>query len=104
MFSYSKRVPSATKRLRGVAPFLRCTDQQLACIAANSSPVDVAAGTVLCRKGDTGDEVFVILSGEASVDVSDGTSVVVGHGAIVGELGVLDGGPRTATVVANEPM
>ena len=65
----------------------------------------VAKGTTLFCAGDEGTEVFVILAGMAKVTTwaPNGREVVldvVEAGALLGELSVIDGGPRTATVVA----
>src|SRR4029077_6663105 len=57
-----------------------------------------AAGDVLMKQGDEGDEVFLLLDGVLSVEV-DGESVAeVGPGAILGERALLEGGLRTSTL------
>ncbi|HSV39521.1 MAG TPA: cyclic nucleotide-binding domain-containing protein, partial [Nocardioidaceae bacterium] len=62
-------------------------------------------GEVLVRQGDRADNVYVVLSGSATVQL-DGTEVspAVGTGDCVGELAVLDDAPRAATVTASAPM
>lgn len=65
----------------------------------------VAKGATLFCAGDDGTEVFVMLAGTAKVTAwaPNGREVVldvVEAGALLGELSVIDGGPRTATVVA----
>src|ERR1700712_442647 len=62
------------------------------------------AGYVLAQQGTHGSEFFVIVSGTASVE-RDGIHVAdVGPGDFQGEISLLDGGPRTATVIATTPM
>jgi CRP-like cAMP-binding protein len=63
----------------------------------------LAAGTTLIEEGEEGDALFVILEGAASVRRKDTEVATVGPGAWFGELALLDGEPRSATVVALEP-
>ena len=63
----------------------------------------LAAGTTLIEEGEEGDALFVILEGAASVRRKDTVVATVGPGAWFGELALLDGEPRSATVVATEP-
>ena len=57
-------------------------------------------------EGETGDEVFILMSGEAAVLLRDGDrQKLIGRekaGGFIGELAVLDPGPRPATVVAGD--
>lgn len=62
-------------------------------------------GASIVRADDIGDTFYVILEGEAKVVAPNGR--VVNHlrpGEFFGEISLLDGGPRTATVVAETPM
>ena len=60
--------------------------------------------TPLIEEGEEGDALFVILEGTAVVRRDGHDLVTVGPGAYFGELALLDGGPRSATVVATEPV
>jgi len=66
----------------------------------------LAAGDVLVEEGDEADEVFVVLSGRLdAVNHADGRELVVGSvgpGHVVGEVTVIAGGRRTATLRAVE--
>ena len=66
----------------------------------------LAPGEVLVRKGDVADAVFVVVTGGFdAIDDSDGGEVVVGRlgaGQIAGEITVVAGGKRTATLRATE--
>lgn len=61
------------------------------------------AGEIIVRKGDEGETMFIIASGEAEVEFGDGReSVLLGPGQFFGELTLLERTPRTATVRAAE--
>lgn len=65
------------------------------------------SGEILFTEGDPGDRVFFIMSGRVQVikNLSNGATrelAVLGEGDIVGEMAVLDGRPRSATVTAIE--
>jgi CRP-like cAMP-binding protein len=55
---------------------------------------------VLTRAGEPGDEFFLIIDGTARADVSTDRHVLLHPGEFFGEMSLLDGGPRSATVVA----
>ena len=66
-------------------------------------------GAALFVEGDHAHEVFVLLAGEVKLAVgsAEGQQVVLDvfeAGALLGELSVIDGGPRSATVVALSPV
>src|SRR5262245_10973464 len=52
-------------------------------------------GTPLVLANEAASELFVILDGHVTVGLPDGKSVVVGAGSFVGELAILDRGPRS---------
>ena len=66
-------------------------------------------GQILFSYGEPGDCLYVIRSGKAEVFFKDDTGTrivleVAGSGDVVGELSLLDGGPRTASVVVTEAL
>ncbi|GIK85036.1 MAG: cyclic nucleotide-binding protein [Betaproteobacteria bacterium] len=66
------------------------------------------AGAVLMRQGDPGDDMYLVLSGSVAVQIvtASGEPVrvdAIATGGVVGEMALLTGQPRTATVVALEP-
>jgi CRP/FNR family transcriptional regulator, cyclic AMP receptor protein len=61
-------------------------------------------GMVLMRAGEQGDALHVILDGEVLVRRRGQPALRLGIGSFVGELALLDNGPRTATVTANGPV
>lgn len=68
------------------------------------APTHVDRGDIVTREGDPGDTAYIIVSGEAEVTIEGRTVATVGPGEIVGEMALLDGSPRVATVAASTPM
>jgi len=66
--------------------------------------VVVPAGRVLVEQGRLGHDCYVIVSGSADVTRDANTIATLGPGDTIGELAVLDGGPRTATVIATTEL
>ena len=62
---------------------------------------DVGDGTVIIRKGEPGDTMYFLVSGEATVELAE--PVVLKPGNFFGEMALLFGEPRSATVVATRP-
>ena len=102
----SVRLPQDEKmrHLQKVDIFEDCTKKQLKAVAAISRVIEVPAGTTLTRLGDTGEEFFFILDGAASVEVSRRKRGKMGPGQFFGEMSLLDGDPRSATVRAETDM
>lgn len=91
-------------QLAGLPLFTACSARDLQRLARAADEVHVGAGTVLTSEGSVGREAFVILEGTAEVHKGDVVEAELGPGAHFGELALLDGGPRTATVVATTDM
>jgi CRP-like cAMP-binding protein len=90
--------------IRNLDLFRLCSDRELREVARLSCEAEIPAGRVICRQGEVGRQAFVIVDGQAAVDI-DGISVgVIGPGGIAGEMALLDNGPRVATVTALTPM
>ena len=90
--------------LAGV-PLLGGADAEaLEALATDASPRRVLAGEWLIREGDDADDLFVVLRGRlravADADGDPRTLRVLGPGAAIGELGLLTGAPRSASVQA----
>jgi CRP/FNR family transcriptional regulator, cyclic AMP receptor protein len=86
--------------LADVGLFSKCTARQRRTIARHAQIAELPAGIDLIKVGEPGDAMFVILEGEAVV-LLDGVELDrVGPGAYFGEMAILDGEPRSATVVA----
>ena len=90
--------------LRAVWLFERCTNRELSALAGTVVPRLVDAGEVLAREGEDGSDFFVIVDGEACASIDGDELGRIGPGSFFGELALLDGGPRSATVKAGTPM
>ena len=73
-------------------------------MARASDEIDLPAGRTLCEQGTIGREAFVIVDGTAEVRRNNKKVATLGPGTCVGELALLDHGPRTATVVAGTDL
>ncbi|MFO0549991.1 MAG: cyclic nucleotide-binding domain-containing protein [Polyangiaceae bacterium] len=86
--------------LRDVPLFKELSGEDLYPVAEIARAVDVEAGAEIVKQGDPSIELFVVLEGKLAVE-RDGAKVSeLGPGQAFGELGVLDGAPRAATVRA----
>jgi CRP-like cAMP-binding protein len=92
-----------TRALAGVALFAHCGPRDLEFVASRTDEVDVGAGHQLLRQGQPGDTFFVLLEGQASVDVDGQLRRTLGPGDFFGEISMLDRGPATATVITTTP-
>jgi CRP/FNR family cyclic AMP-dependent transcriptional regulator len=90
--------------LKAVPLFAGCDGKQLDFIASQVDEVDFAAGRELCREGSSGGEFFIIVSGTSEVRRQGRHLRELGPGDFFGEIALLDGGPRTATVTALTAM
>lgn len=67
-----------------------------------------AAGEIICREGDSGRDLFIVQEGEVEVVKHVGDREVplsrLGRGAFFGEMSLLEGLPRNATVRAVGPV
>jgi CRP/FNR family cyclic AMP-dependent transcriptional regulator len=88
------------EHLRRVLLLEGCTRSQIRAVARITEVREVPAGTVLTRAGEPGDEFFLIVDGRVVVEVSPRKQVRLGPGEVFGEMSLLDGGPRSATVTA----
>ena len=97
-------MPVTADLLRLVPFFAGMTDRSFEAIAAVASDVGFAAGDDLVRQGDAGEAFYIIVSGTARA-VRDGVTLRdLGPGDFLGEIALVDGSPRTATVTALEPI
>jgi CRP/FNR family transcriptional regulator, cyclic AMP receptor protein len=90
--------------LAEVGLFSKCTARQCRAIARNAQIAELPAGVDLIKEGEPGDALYVILEGEALVHHEGVELERVGPGAYFGEMALLDGEPRSASVVAVTDM
>jgi LmbE family N-acetylglucosaminyl deacetylase len=91
------------QRLRGLSLFAFMNDAQLKTVARIASEMHKSTGTYLCRKGEVGQELFIVIKGEVEIVAeSDGKPVRLkaGEGQVVGEFAILADMPRTADLRA----
>jgi CRP-like cAMP-binding protein len=91
-------------RLKGVPFFSSMSKKDLAAVAQQTDEIGVAAGKVLAREGDFGDEFFVIDSGTAEVTRGGERLAELGAGDFFGEMALIEEDRRNATVTATSPM
>jgi CRP-like cAMP-binding protein len=84
--------------------FSTCSKKDLRLVASKATPLDIPAGRTIIEEGAPGKEVVVIDSGTAVVRRNGRKVATLGPGSAFGELALLDGGPRTATVVADTDL
>jgi CRP/FNR family cyclic AMP-dependent transcriptional regulator len=69
-------------------------------VNAGSPAITYAPGDVIFAEGDRADKMYVVLSGEVEVQLQGTAIDTIGAGGTFGEMGLIDGSPRSATVVA----
>ena len=90
--------------LRSVPLFEGMTDRAVEAIAGLAEEVEFPAGSEMTREGYPGESFIVILAGRATVDVDGRRVRDLSGGDYLGEISLIDGGPRTATVTATESV
>lgn len=90
--------------LAGVPLFQGCSKRQLDTVARAVKEIEHGAGTVIAREGDPGIGLFVIADGTAQVSIGGKKKSTLKRGDFFGEIALLDGGPRTATVTATSDV
>lgn len=90
--------------LAAVPLFRGMTNKELRDIAKATVELTIEQGREFVTQGDVGREAFVIVEGTADVVRNGQTISQLGPGDCVGELALLDHGPRTASVLAATPL
>lgn len=95
------------EELRNVPLFTSLTDEAIEAIANLATTKSVSRNTIMVHEGDQTDSLYVILEGRVKVYLDDDSGkevilAIIGAGDYFGEL-VLDGGPRSASVMTLEP-
>jgi len=85
------------------------TEDELSRLLQDAREHHAKKGKALLEQGDEGDFLIILLEGEARITVytSNGREIVLDYasaGSVLGEIALLDGGTRTASVIAMEPV
>jgi CRP-like cAMP-binding protein len=96
--------PKLEDVLELVPMFRGLSKRQLRHLASLCEVGDYMAEHSIVKKGDPGDAFYVVLTGQAKVTVGKRFLVRLLPGDHFGEIAVLDGGPRSATVTSETPM
>jgi putative ABC transport system ATP-binding protein len=89
--------------LRAVDLFRALTPTQLTNVAEKMTKRHFATGDAIVREGEPGEEFFLISDGEVDVVRADHEVARLGRGDFFGEVALISGEPRNATVLATEP-
>jgi len=89
---------STAELLAGIPFFADFTRREIKTLVSSGDEVSFPAGKALILEGQPGREAFLILDGTVSVRRSKGKVLKLGAGSVVGELALLDNGPRLASV------
>jgi CRP-like cAMP-binding protein len=92
------------KHLESVPLFSGFTTRELRDVAKATVELTLDEGKEFVSQGDVGREAFIIVEGRADVLRGGHKIAELGPGRVVGELALLDHGPRTASVVAATPL
>lgn len=92
------------EKLAQVDLFRRCDQKHLQAIAGVVDEVEIAAGSVLFKEGQSARAAYVIVEGEVEVEIGGEVVAKVGAGETVGEMSLIDHAPRSATVTATAPV
>ena len=98
-----RQLNSSIDALGHLEPFRNCTRAELSEIARNSCEIEIEEGRNLCEEGEPGREAFVIVDGVVHVTIGGEHVAILGPGSLVGEMALLEGRPRVATVTAITP-
>jgi CRP/FNR family cyclic AMP-dependent transcriptional regulator len=84
--------------IKSVPLFSSCSKKELEAISSQADELTLPTGKTLTKQGDRGREFMVIVDGSAEVRKNGRKVNTLGSGDFLGEIALISGGPRTATV------
>ena len=99
----ARAIASVTRSLGAVPLFSGCSQRELSKLARLGTLVHTAPGAVLTQEGKPGREFVLLMDGTAHCTIKGRLVATYQAGDFFGELSLLDGGPRTATIVMESP-
>jgi CRP-like cAMP-binding protein len=104
LFEHPPEETDVLKRIAHVEVMKYLPEREREALAALLTPTFAQPGEILCREGDPGDYFYIIVSGIAEVQKDKRILTTLEAGEIFGEMSLLTGETRSATVVAATPM
>src|SRR3954468_8002322 len=101
---FRKKITDGAERLAGVSLFDGFDAAEMNSVAELVEEVDAEQGAVLTEQGKPGQEAYIIVSGEAGGVVGTERGATLRAGDLVGEVALIDNGPRCATERAATAM
>lgn len=89
--------------IKRVPLFSGISKSELAEVASIADEIDLPAGKVLIKEGDTGREFFVLIEGTADVERGGRKVAPLGPGDFFGEIALIANTPRNATITTTSP-
>ncbi len=90
--------------LARVPLFERCSRRDLAKIASIARGLEYPAATSVVREGESGGELFIVVDGEVDIRRGSRRLATLGAGDFFGEIALITGSARTATVTSGTPL
>jgi CRP/FNR family cyclic AMP-dependent transcriptional regulator len=90
--------------LRSAPLFSLLSEHELLSVLSSARAVAFSSGAVVIQQGEKGKGFFVITDGTAGVTLDGEDLVTLASGSYFGEMAVIDGGPRTATITAQTEL
>jgi len=96
----SKEVKDTLEKLRKIVIFSEFSDPELVRLLRICNARNIPAGQFAFRKGDQGDKLYVMVSGQVDIKLGDKVLVTMKPGDCFGEVAIIDSNPRTADAQA----
>ena len=102
---HQREAHQRVKALKNVELFAQMTDDELAALAERLKYAQFAKGNIISKQGAIAHWLYIIINGEAEVYLETPTGErssvnILGKGSFFGEMGMMTGAPRSASVIA----